>query len=64
MFVLMYTSTMRGIINPEVLSQLPINLSQAYQAAVTVFFEGMMTDEGRIKYRSKLNEPLKEEVAA
>ncbi len=63
-FVLMYTSAMRGIINPEVLSQLPINLSQAYQAAVTVFFEGMMTDEGRIKYRSKLNEPLKEEVAA
>jgi AcrR family transcriptional regulator len=63
-FVLMYASAMRGIINPEVLSQLPINLSQAYQAAVTVFFEGMMTDEGRNKYRSKLTEPMKEEVAA
>ena len=63
-FVLMYSSAMRTIINPEVLSHLPINISQAYQAAVTVFFEGMMTDEGRNKYRSKLTEPMKEEVIA
>lgn len=61
-FVLMYATAMRNIINPEVLSHLPINLSQAYQAAVTVFFEGMMTDEGRNKYRTKLTEHSKEEV--
>ena len=61
-FVLMYAAAMRNIINPEVLSHLPINISQAYQSAVTVFFEGMMTDDGRNKYRTKLNEPLKEEV--
>ncbi|MFA5834899.1 MAG: TetR/AcrR family transcriptional regulator [Bacteroidota bacterium] len=63
-FVLMYATAMRTIINPEVLSHLPINLSQAYQAAVTVFFEGMMTDEGRDKYRNKLTEPMKEEVVS
>ncbi|MDP1678299.1 MAG: TetR/AcrR family transcriptional regulator [Bacteroidota bacterium] len=63
-FVLMYSSAMRSIVNPETLSHLPLNLSQAYQAAVTVFFEGMMTDEGRSKYRNKLNEPMKEEVTA
>ncbi len=63
-FVLMYASAMRNIINPEVLSHLPINLSQAYQAAVTVFFEGMMTEEGRNKYRSQLTEQPKEEVTA
>jgi AcrR family transcriptional regulator len=61
-FVLMYATAMRSIINPEVLSHLPINISQAYQAAVTVFFEGMMTDEGRIQYRSKFSEPVKEEA--
>jgi AcrR family transcriptional regulator len=63
-FVLMYASAMRSIVNPEALSHLPLNLSQAYQSAVTVFFEGMMTDEGRSKYRNKLNEPMKEEVIA
>jgi AcrR family transcriptional regulator len=63
-FVLMYSSAMRSIVNPEALSHLPLNLSQAYQAAVTVFFEGMMTDEGRTKYRNKLHEPIKEEVIA
>jgi len=60
-FVLMYAAAMRSIINPEVLSHLPINISQAYQSAVTVFFEGMMTEEGRSKYRTKLHEPMKEE---
>lgn len=63
-FVLMYASAMRNIINPEVLSTLPINLSQAYQAAVTVFFEGMMTEEGRNKYKNKLIEQLPNEVVA
>lgn len=63
-FVLMYASAMRSIVNPEALSHLPLNLSQAYQSAVTVFFEGMMTDEGRSKYRDKLNEPMKEEEIA
>jgi len=63
-FVLMYATAMRSIINPEVLSHLPINISQAYQAAVTVFFEGMMTSEGRNKYRTKLTEPMKEEVVS
>ncbi len=63
-FVLMYAAAMRSIIDPQILSQLPINLSQAYQAAVTVFFEGMMTNEGRNKYQNKMNEQTKEEVLA
>ena len=63
-FVLMYAAAMRAIVNPEVLSHLPVDLSQAYQAAVTVFFEGMMTEEGRAKYRTKINEQSKEEVHA
>lgn len=64
LFVLMYATAMRSIINPEVLSHLPVNISQAYQAAVTIFFEGMMTDEGRKKYRTKLTEQINEEVTA
>ncbi len=63
-FVLMYSSAMQSIVNPEALAHLPLNLSQAYQVAITVFFEGMMTDDGRSKYRNKLNEPMKEEVTA
>lgn len=56
-FVLMYATAMQNIINPEVLSHLPISVSQAYQAAVSVFFEGMMTDEGRHQYKKQLQEP-------
>lgn len=63
-FVMMYAAAMRTIINPEVLSNLPINLSQAYQAAVSIFFEGMMTEEGRKKYQNKIHEQMKEEALA
>ncbi len=60
-FVLMYATAMQNIINPEVLSQLPINISQAYTAAVNVFFEGMFTAEGREKYKNNLHEPVNNE---
>ncbi len=63
-FVMMYAAAMRSVINPEVLSQLPISLSQAYQTAVTVFFEGMMTDDGRMKYRNKISAHTTTEVSA
>jgi len=61
-FVLMYAAAMQTVINPVTLSHLPVSIDQAYQAAVTVFFEGMMTDEGRNKYRTKLTVHSKEEV--
>lgn len=60
-FVLMYATAMQSIINPEVLSQLPINISQAYTAAVNVFFEGMLTPDGREKYKNTHHEPVTNE---
>lgn len=60
-FVQMYAAALRAVINPENLLNLPVTLHQAYQDAVTVFFEGMMTDEGRTTYRSKLTLPKKVE---
>ncbi|MFA6455577.1 MAG: TetR/AcrR family transcriptional regulator [Bacteroidota bacterium] len=63
-FVLMYASAMQTVINPLALSHVPVSIDQAYQSAVTVFFEGMMTDEGRKKYRIQLTEQLKEEVVS
>lgn len=50
--ILMYTSSIQSIMNPETLSQLPISANQAIEAIFKVLFEGILTDEGRMKYIS------------
>ncbi len=50
--ILMYTSAIQSIMNPETLSQLPISANQAIEAIFRVMFEGILTDEGRQKYIS------------
>ena len=50
--ILMYTSSIQSIMNPETLSQLPISASQALETIFKILFEGILTDEGRMKYVS------------
>ncbi len=50
LLMLMYTNTVQNILNPEVLSQHPFSVSDAFEAIVKVFFEGILTDRGRAKY--------------
>ncbi len=50
--ILMYTSAIQSIMNPETLSQLPISGNQAIEAIFKILFEGILTDEGREKYIS------------
>jgi AcrR family transcriptional regulator len=47
---LMYENTMQSIINPQTLSTLPLNASQAYDAIVEIIFGGVFTPEAKEKY--------------
>jgi AcrR family transcriptional regulator len=53
--VLMYANAMQSIINPETLSRLPLNASQAYDAIVEIIFGGVFTSEAKEKYKHNSN---------
>lgn len=50
--LLMYMNAIQGILNPEVLSQLPYTANQVFESIIRVFLEGIFTEEGRNKYLS------------
>ncbi len=50
--VLMYINAIQGMINPEVLSQLPLTADQVFETIIKILFEGILTTEGREKYCS------------
>jgi len=50
--ILMYTSAIQTIINPETLAQLPFSTGQAIETVFKVIFEGIFTEDGRAKYIS------------
>ncbi len=52
MVILIYTSAIQTIINPETLAQLPFSTTQAIEKVFTIIFEGIFTEEGRAKYIS------------
>jgi AcrR family transcriptional regulator len=54
--LLMFTSAVQGIVNPETLSQLPYSENQAVEAIFKILFEGILTEEGRTKYTSYKND--------
>lgn len=53
MLVLLFLTLVRGIVNPETLSHLPLSAPQAFSLISGVLFEGILTDKGRAQYRKK-----------
>lgn len=53
--VLMYGTAMQNIVNPETLSKLPLNASQAYDAIVDIIFSGVFTEQAKEKYHRTNN---------
>jgi AcrR family transcriptional regulator len=51
--VLMFVSTVEGIINPHVLTQHSFSAAEALQNILSVFFEGILSDEARALYKRK-----------
>ncbi|MHB1050413.1 MAG: TetR/AcrR family transcriptional regulator [Bacteroidota bacterium] len=54
--VLMYGNAMQTVINPETLSKLPLNASQAYDAIVDIIFGGVFTQNAKEKYATQTKE--------
>jgi len=52
LIILTYISAIQGIINPEVLAQIPFSTNQVFEALGKIIFEGILTEEGRLKYLS------------
>lgn len=50
--ILMFSLATEGILNPEVLSQIPYTGPQVIETIFKVLFEGIFTEEGRTKYMS------------
>ncbi len=52
--VLLYISAIHAIINPETLSQLPVSGGQVFENIIKIIFEGILSKDGRKKYKTKL----------
>jgi len=50
LILMMYTSAVQEMVNPEVLSQLPNSAAEVVDTIIKVIFEGMLTDEARASY--------------
>jgi AcrR family transcriptional regulator len=51
--VLLFSTLILNIINPETLSRLPLSTTQAFANINQVVFQGILTDQGRSKYRER-----------
>lgn len=51
--VLTFLTALPGIINPDVLSRSSFSAEQAFENMMKVFFEGVLTDDARARYREK-----------
>lgn len=63
LMLLIYTNTIQNIINPDVLVQVPFSAAQVFEGVIKIFYEGIMTEEGRAKYLN-LKSPEAVEVTA
>ncbi len=50
--VLLFSTLILNIINPETLSRLPLSATQAFTNINLVVFQGILTDQGRARYHS------------
>jgi AcrR family transcriptional regulator len=54
--ILLFMNAVQGILNQDVLSQLPYTANQVFESIIKVLMEGIFTEEGRHKYLSIKNE--------
>ena len=52
LLLLIYMNIVENIVNPEILSQLPLTATQAYEAVVKVVFEGILSEEARMQFKT------------
>jgi AcrR family transcriptional regulator len=53
LFFLVLTTTIQGIMNPQVLSQQPFSAEEAFKGIFRILYEGALTDEARKRFQLK-----------
>ena len=53
LLILIFSTLIQRIMNPETLSQLPFSAPQAFEAILRVMFEGILTDQGRVSFHAR-----------
>jgi len=53
LMVLIYVNTIHALINPDFLAQVPYSASQVFETVIKIIFEGILSEEGRVKYISQ-----------
>jgi len=53
--LMIYANIITNIINPDVLVQVPFSASQVFDAVIKIFYEGIMTDDGRAQFLRRDN---------
>jgi AcrR family transcriptional regulator len=51
LLTLIHATVIRRVMNPDTLAQLPLSAGQAFATLLTVFFEGILTNDGRAKFQ-------------
>ena len=53
LFFLVLTTSLQGIMNPQVLSQQPFSAEEAFKGIFKILYEGALTDEARKRFQLK-----------
>ncbi len=53
LFFLVFTTSLQGIMNPQVLSQQPFSAEEAFKGIFRILYEGALTDEARKRFQLK-----------
>ena len=53
LYILVITTIMQGIMNPQVLSQQPFSAEEAFKGIFRILYEGALTDEARKRFQLK-----------
>ena len=61
LFFLVFTTTLQGIMNPQVLSQQPFSAEEAFRGIFRILYEGALTDEARKKFQNVHVDPTSHE---
>ena len=57
LLILIHTTLIQRIMNPEILSQLPLTAAQTLDTLREVVFEGILTDKARVEHNARHSKP-------
>jgi AcrR family transcriptional regulator len=50
LFMVIYANTIRSVMNPETIAQVPFMVTELFESIIDILFNGILTDQARSKY--------------